>query len=86
MPLFPQSFAVPDPAMAPGKPSKSAGASEDPSVTLFREYLKIDTMHPKPDYGEDGWDRMCSHMGIQQGGFAAPLFGPGCSSPLLELF
>uniref|UniRef100_A0A8D0FKA8 N-acyl-aliphatic-L-amino acid amidohydrolase n=1 Tax=Strix occidentalis caurina TaxID=311401 RepID=A0A8D0FKA8_STROC len=28
----------------------STGASEDPSVTLFREYLRIDTVHPKPDY------------------------------------
>lgn len=41
--------------MAPGKHGKSTGASEDPSVTLFREYLRIDTVHPKPDYGEDGW-------------------------------
>lgn len=52
--LFPQSFAAFVPAMAPGKPGKSAGASEDPSVTLFREYLRIDTVHPKPDYGKDG--------------------------------
>uniref|UniRef100_A0A8C3UM81 N-acyl-aliphatic-L-amino acid amidohydrolase n=1 Tax=Catharus ustulatus TaxID=91951 RepID=A0A8C3UM81_CATUS len=36
--------------MAPGKPGKSTGASENPSVTLFREYLRIDTVHPKPDY------------------------------------
>uniref|UniRef100_A0A8C2TP71 N-acyl-aliphatic-L-amino acid amidohydrolase n=1 Tax=Coturnix japonica TaxID=93934 RepID=A0A8C2TP71_COTJA len=36
--------------MAPGKQGKSAGASENPSVTLFREYLRIDTRHPKPDY------------------------------------
>uniref|UniRef100_A0A669QS98 N-acyl-aliphatic-L-amino acid amidohydrolase n=1 Tax=Phasianus colchicus TaxID=9054 RepID=A0A669QS98_PHACC len=36
--------------MAPGKQGKSAGASENPSVTLFREYLRIDTVHPKPDY------------------------------------
>uniref|UniRef100_A0A8C5UBD8 Uncharacterized protein n=1 Tax=Malurus cyaneus samueli TaxID=2593467 RepID=A0A8C5UBD8_9PASS len=40
--------------MAPGKPGKGTGASENPSVTLFREYLRIDTVHPKPDYGEDG--------------------------------
>uniref|UniRef100_A0A8V5G462 N-acyl-aliphatic-L-amino acid amidohydrolase n=1 Tax=Melopsittacus undulatus TaxID=13146 RepID=A0A8V5G462_MELUD len=26
------------------------GGSEDPSVTLFREYLRINTVHPKPDY------------------------------------
>lgn len=25
--------------------------SEDPSVTLFREYLKLKTVHPQPDYG-----------------------------------
>lgn len=42
--------------MAPGKQGKSAGASENPSVTLFREYLRIDTVHPKPDYGEGGRD------------------------------
>uniref|UniRef100_A0A8C9FJ78 N-acyl-aliphatic-L-amino acid amidohydrolase n=1 Tax=Pavo cristatus TaxID=9049 RepID=A0A8C9FJ78_PAVCR len=36
--------------MAPGKQGKSAGASENPSVTLFREYLRINTVHPKPDY------------------------------------
>lgn len=54
MQLFPQSFAALVPDMAPGKPGKSAGASENPSVTLFREYLRIDTVHPKPDYGEHG--------------------------------
>uniref|UniRef100_A0A8C6YSK8 Uncharacterized protein n=1 Tax=Nothoprocta perdicaria TaxID=30464 RepID=A0A8C6YSK8_NOTPE len=25
--------------------------SQEPSVTLFREYLKINTVHPEPDYG-----------------------------------
>lgn len=25
---------------------------EHPSVTLFRQYLRIRTVHPKPDYGE----------------------------------
>lgn len=31
----------------------SKGAeSEHPSVTLFRQYLRIRTVHPKPDYGE----------------------------------
>lgn len=54
MQLFLQSFAALVPGMAPGKPGKSTGASENPSVTLFREYLRIDTVHPKPDYGEDG--------------------------------
>ncbi|PKK20415.1 aminoacylase 1 [Columba livia] len=44
------SFATLGPAMAPGKTGKSTGPLEDPSVTLFREYLRIDTVHPKPDY------------------------------------
>lgn len=26
-------------------------AAEDPSVTLFREYVRIKTVQPKPDYG-----------------------------------
>ncbi|XP_054243187.1 aminoacylase-1 [Indicator indicator] len=63
--LFPQSFAVPDRGMAPGKPGKSTGASEDPSVTLFREYLKIDTVHPKPDY--DAAVRFLEHVGTDLG-------------------
>ena len=25
---------------------------EHPSVTLFRDYLRIKTVHPKPDYGK----------------------------------
>ncbi len=25
--------------------------TEDPSVTLFREYLRLKTVHPEPDYG-----------------------------------
>ena len=74
------------PDMAPGKPGKSMGASEDPSVTLFREYLRIDTVHPKPDYGEDGGDRMGSRAGIWQCGFAALVFGPRCPSPVPGLF
>ena len=24
---------------------------EDPSVSLFREYLRLRTVHPEPDYG-----------------------------------
>lgn len=27
--------------------------SEHPSVTLFRQYLRILTVHPNPDYGEN---------------------------------
>lgn len=27
------------------------GESEDPSVSLFREYLRLKTVHPEPDYG-----------------------------------
>lgn len=26
--------------------------NEDPSVSLFREYLRLRTVHPEPDYGE----------------------------------
>ncbi|XP_014814955.1 PREDICTED: aminoacylase-1 isoform X1 [Calidris pugnax] len=51
--------------MAPGKPGKSAGASEDPSVTLFREYLRIDTVHPKPDY--DAAVRFLERVGTDLG-------------------
>ncbi len=25
--------------------------TEDPSVALFREYLRLKTVHPEPDYG-----------------------------------
>lgn len=25
---------------------------EDPSVSLFRDYLRLRTVHPEPDYGE----------------------------------
>ncbi|NXD82401.1 ACY1 protein, partial [Halcyon senegalensis] len=39
--------------------------SEDPSVTLFREYLKIDTVPPKPDY--DAAVRFLEHIGTDLG-------------------
>ncbi|XP_064310042.1 aminoacylase-1 isoform X4 [Phalacrocorax carbo] len=51
--------------MAPGKPGKSTGASEHPSVTLFREYLRIDTVHPKPDY--DAAVRFLERIGTNLG-------------------
>ncbi|XP_062441230.1 aminoacylase-1 isoform X2 [Rhea pennata] len=51
--------------MAPGKPGKGAGASEDPSVTLFREYLKINTVHPEPDY--DAAVRFLERVGADLG-------------------
>ncbi|KAL2299683.1 hypothetical protein Nmel_012528 [Mimus melanotis] len=51
--------------MAPGKPGKSTGASENPSVTLFREYLRIDTVHPKPDY--DAAVRFLERVGTDLG-------------------
>lgn len=60
--------------MAPGKTGKSTGPLEDPSVTLFREYLRIDTVHPKPDYGEDG--------GGQDGEACGELATQLCSSGL----
>lgn len=31
---------------------KSWPEGEDPSVSLFREYLRLKTVHPDPDYGE----------------------------------
>ncbi|NXJ32114.1 ACY1 protein, partial [Ciconia maguari] len=39
--------------------------SEDPSVTLFREYLRIDTVHPKPDY--DAAVRFLERVGTDLG-------------------
>lgn len=30
----------------------SSPSGEDPSVSLFREYLRLKTVHPEPDYGE----------------------------------
>jgi hypothetical protein len=35
------------------KQRKMNGPQEDPAVTRFREYLRIKTVHPKPDYGTD---------------------------------
>ena len=35
--------------MAGGKSQKKS-KTEDKAVTLFREYLRIKTVHPKPDY------------------------------------
>ena len=40
-----------------GEPGSSQGSSqgsagEDPSVSLFREYLRLKTVHPEPDYGK----------------------------------
>lgn len=31
----------------------SSSEGEDPSVSLFREYLRLRTVHPDPDYGEE---------------------------------
>ena len=31
---------------------QSSPEGEDPSVTLFRDYLRLKTVHPEPDYGE----------------------------------
>lgn len=31
---------------------QSSSEGEDPSVSLFREYLRLRTVHPDPDYGE----------------------------------
>ena len=32
--------------------AKRAKMEEDPSVTVFREYLRIKTVQPNPDYGK----------------------------------
>lgn len=32
---------------------QSSPEGEDPSVSLFREYLRLRTVHPEPDYGEE---------------------------------
>ena len=32
---------------------KRAKIDEDPAITRFREYLRIKTVHPNPDYGMD---------------------------------
>lgn len=31
---------------------QSSSVEEDPSVSLFRDYLRLKTVHPEPDYGE----------------------------------
>lgn len=36
-----------------GEPVRSQDPVEDPSVTLFREYLRIKTVHPEPNYGKE---------------------------------
>ena len=36
--------------------AKMATAGEDPSVTVFREYLRIKTVQPNPDYGKCSLD------------------------------
>lgn len=44
-------------SMLPDGPSNMGGGTqgtegkEDASVTLFREYLRLKTVHPEPDYG-----------------------------------
>lgn len=43
--------------MLPDKDGPAVGggqtsSEEDPSVSLFREYLRLRTVHPEPDYGE----------------------------------
>ncbi|XP_058844333.1 aminoacylase-1A-like isoform X1 [Acipenser ruthenus] len=60
--------------MLPGKDGPTRGgwsqdpsvSSEDPSVSLFREYLRIKTVHPEPDY--EGalkfLDRIAAELGL----------------------
>uniref|UniRef100_A0A673MVX3 N-acyl-aliphatic-L-amino acid amidohydrolase n=1 Tax=Sinocyclocheilus rhinocerous TaxID=307959 RepID=A0A673MVX3_9TELE len=44
----------------------SRGAKEDPSVTLFREYLRLKTVHPEPDYDAAirFLERMAEELGL----------------------
>lgn len=50
---------------------------EHPSVTLFRQYLRIRTLQPEPDYGE--------HASVS--GLVAGLQGRGlCSKPGSSLY
>uniref|UniRef100_A0AAY3ZY94 N-acyl-aliphatic-L-amino acid amidohydrolase n=1 Tax=Denticeps clupeoides TaxID=299321 RepID=A0AAY3ZY94_9TELE len=45
---------------------QSAEGDEDPSVSLFREYLRLRTVHPEPDYDAalKFLDRMASELGL----------------------
>ena len=36
----------------PEETKTTSSLTEDQAVTNFREYLRIKTVHPKPDYGE----------------------------------
>ncbi|KAM3843657.1 aminoacylase-1 isoform 2-T3 [Vipera latastei] len=56
--------------MLPEKDSKKLGErdpKEDPSVTLFREYLRIKTVQPQPDYDTaiKFLERIASELGLQ---------------------
>lgn len=39
---------------------QSSCEGEDPSVGLFREYLRLRTVHPDPDYGETASSQRCA--------------------------
>lgn len=55
--LCPQSEQI-NHTMLPDKDGPGVGGGqscpegEDVSVSLFREYLRLKTVHPEPDYGE----------------------------------
>lgn len=61
------------PAMLPDKDGLDVGggqsspAGEDPSVSLFREYLRLKTVHPEPDYGEKCLKYICAHHTMYYG-------------------
>lgn len=55
--LFVPSEEWKEHTMLPDKDGPAVGGGqtsdeEDPSVSLFREYLRLRTVHPEPDYGE----------------------------------
>ncbi len=41
---------------------KDRPGTEDPSVTLFREYLRLKTVHPEPDYGTSEINSPCPSL------------------------
>ena len=46
---------------------QSSPEGEDPSVSLFREYLRLKTVHPDPDYGEISSSQCTKHQAMPFG-------------------
>lgn len=65
--------------MLPDKDGPSGGGgvqdgprTEDPSVTLFREYLRLKTVHPEPDYGTS--ETLLPCPAVNRSAISAPRF------------